>query len=482
MTNAMSALAALALTAAGAAAVAASAASGRSNHSSPFLTNSNSSHTTTAAGSSISGSGISRNGTLLEADHLPLQLTTAKVDMDFEIDIQLLTNGYDGTTLTSFYNESSWTNASEMDTIVGIFLSVLIFLSVAGNILVCLAIYTERSLRRIGNLFLASLAIADLFVASLVMTFAGVNDLLGYWIFGAQFCDTWVAFDVMCSTASILNLCAISMDRYIHIKDPLRYGRWVTRRVAVVTIAAIWLLAAFVSFVPISLGIHRPDQPMIFEDNGKKYPTCALDLTPTYAVVSSCISFYLPCVVMIGIYCRLYCYAQKHVKSIKAVTRPGEVAEKQRYKSIRRPKMTPKKFKVRNLHHSSPYHVSDHKAAVTVGVIMGVFLICWVPFFCVNITAAFCKTCIGGQTFKILTWLGYSNSAFNPIIYSIFNKEFRDAFKRILTMRNPWCCAQDVGNIHPRNSDRFITDYAAKNVVVMNSGRSSAELEQVSAI
>jgi len=171
------------------------------------------------------------------------------------------------------------------------------------------------------------------------------------------------------------------------------------------------------------------------------------------------------------------------VKSIKAVTRPGEVAEKQRYKSIRRPKNQPKKFKVRNLHtHSSPYHVSDHKAAVTVGVIMGVFLICWVPFFCVNITAAFCKTCIGGQTFKILTWLGYSNSAFNPIIYSIFNKEFRDAFKRILTMRNPWCCAQDVGNIHPRNSDRFITDYAAKNVVVMNSGRSSAELEQVSAI
>lgn len=59
------------------------------------------------------------------------------------------------------------------------FLSIVIFLSVAGNILVCIAIYTERSLRRIGNLFLASLAIADLFVASLVMTFAGVNDLLG---------------------------------------------------------------------------------------------------------------------------------------------------------------------------------------------------------------------------------------------------------------------------------------------------------------
>lgn len=67
-------------------------------------------------------------------------------------------------------------------TLKGSFLALLIFLSVAGNILVCIAIYTERSLRRIGNLFLASLAIADLFVASLVMTFAGVNDILGEFI------------------------------------------------------------------------------------------------------------------------------------------------------------------------------------------------------------------------------------------------------------------------------------------------------------
>lgn len=84
-----------------------------------------------------------------------------------------------------------------------------------------------------------------------------------------------------------------------------RYGRWVTRRVAIGTIAAIWILAGFVSFVPISLGLHRPDQPLIFEDkDGKEFATCALDLTPTYAVVSSCISFYVPCIVMIGIYCR----------------------------------------------------------------------------------------------------------------------------------------------------------------------------------
>ncbi|XP_012542025.1 dopamine receptor 1 isoform X2 [Monomorium pharaonis] len=315
--------------------------------------------------------------------------------------------------------------------LVGFLLVILIFFSVAGNVLVCVAIYTDRGLRRIGNLFLASLAVADLFVGGLVMTFAGINDLLGYWIFGMWFCDIWIAFDVMCSTASILNLCAISLDRYIHIKDPLRYGRWVTRRVAIGGIAVVWLLAGLISFVPISLDLHRnDDQPVTYND--EEHPTCALDITPTYAVVSSCISFYVPCIVMLGIYCRLYCYAQKHVKSIRAVTKlpdTSNLAKSFRSKSSRsKPPKPQTKTKP-----TSPYHVSDHKAAITVGVIMGVFLICWVPFFCVNIVAAYCKTCISHRAFQVLTWLGYSNSAFNPIIYSIFNTEFREAFKRILT-------------------------------------------------
>ncbi|KOX69872.1 Dopamine receptor 1 [Melipona quadrifasciata] len=323
----------------------------------------------------------------------------------------------------------------------GFLFLVLIFLSVAGNILVCVAIYTDRGLRRIGNLFLASLAIADLFVGCLVMTFAGVNDLLGYWVFGPRFCDTWIAFDVMCSTASILNLCAISLDRYIHIKDPLRYGRWVTRRVAVAGIAIVWLLAGLISFVPISLGLHRrEDEP--------EHPTCALDLTPTYAIVSSSISFYVPCIVMLGIYCRLYCYAQKHVKSIRAVTKLPDtsMAKSFRAKSTRnKPPKPQTKTKP-----TSPYHVSDHKAAITV--VFRVFRIHDIdeiqamrydlrprfatfefPFLELKKNTQGYSSRVGLSLSKVLTWLGYSNSAFNPIIYSIFNTEFREAFKRILT-------------------------------------------------
>lgn len=169
----------------------------------------------------------------------------------------------------------------------------------------------------------------------------------------------------------------------------MRYGRWVTRRVVCALIAAVWLLAALISFVPISLGLHRPPQPQeVAPSNSTELPTCALDLTPTYAVVSSCISFVVPCIVMVGIYCRLYLYAQRHVKNIRAVTRPLQLK-------------SAGTGGIGTSSAASTCHVSDHKAAITVGVIMGVFLVCWVPFFCVNIAAAFCKTCIPGMAFKV---------------------------------------------------------------------------------
>ncbi|XP_046383607.1 dopamine receptor 1-like [Ischnura elegans] len=343
--------------------------------------------------------------------------------------------------------------------VLGVFIGALIFLSVAGNALVIAAILTDRRLRRCsGNAFLASLSLADLLVASLVMTTAGVNDLMGRWPFGPALCDAWVASDVLCSTASILSLCAVALDRHMHIKDPLRYSRRMTRWTVAAGVGTVWLLSALTSFLPISLGLHRPSAeptdpdastppPPVTSTAEEEVPTCALDLTPTYAVVSSCISFYVPCIVMLGIYIRLYRFAQKHVRSIKAITRTTRFgtleggggggaagANTLNADGPQRPGPSP-------VAGGGSCPVSDHKAAVTVGIIMGVFLGCWVPFFCVNIVAAFCKTCVPGIYFKVLTWLGYSNSAFNPIIYSIFNSEFRDAFRRILSAKmSPLAC------------------------------------------
>ena len=104
------------------------------------------------------------------------------------------------------------------DISLAVLLSLIVVFAVAGNLLVIAAILTDRTLRQTGNYFLVSLAMADMLVAGAVMTFAVANDVMGRWPFGRTLCDVWLSADVMCSTASILNLCAVSLDRYLHIR------------------------------------------------------------------------------------------------------------------------------------------------------------------------------------------------------------------------------------------------------------------------
>lgn len=218
--------------------------------------------------------------------------------------------------------------------LVGCALGALIVFSIVGNVLVVVAIVTDRRLRTPTNYFYVSLAVADTLVAALVMTLALINDLTGRWLFGPALCNIWLSADVMGSTASILHLSAISLDRYAHVRDPYRYERLVTSRVIVLFIATIWALSALMSFLPIHLGWHRIDS------SGTSLPlpstnltlnaapelaalpasdsVCVLALNRTYAVSSSLVSFYVPCIVMTALYLSLYLLARQHLRHIRS--------------------------------------------------------------------------------------------------------------------------------------------------------------------
>lgn len=94
------------------------------------------------------------------------------------------------------------------------FVTIIMILIVVGNMLVCIAIATEKSLKTVQNWFIASLAVSDFLVGLIVMPFSLAKEVMGYWIFGRVWCEMHSALDVFLCTASINSLCLISLDRY----------------------------------------------------------------------------------------------------------------------------------------------------------------------------------------------------------------------------------------------------------------------------
>jgi len=130
-------------------------------------------------------------------------------------------------------------------------LAALNLVVIVGNSLVIAAVFTYRKLRTITNTFIVSLAVADLLLGAVVLPFSSVNEVLGWWPFGRVWCSAWLAIDVWVCTASILNLCAISLDRYLAISRPFRYPLIMSPTRAKVAVAVVWTLALAICLPPL---------------------------------------------------------------------------------------------------------------------------------------------------------------------------------------------------------------------------------------
>jgi len=129
-------------------------------------------------------------------------------------------------------------------------LGVIILATIVGNVFVIAAIVLERNLRNVANYLIASLAVADLLVAALVMPLAAVNEVSSRWFLGREACDAFVSFDVLCCTSSILHLVAISLDRYWAVTRVDYIHNRSARRILVM-VAASWGISAVISIPPL---------------------------------------------------------------------------------------------------------------------------------------------------------------------------------------------------------------------------------------
>ncbi|KAM6284973.1 D(3) dopamine receptor isoform 1-T1 [Spheniscus humboldti] len=342
---------------------------------------------------------------------------------------------------------------------------ILILAIIFGNVLVCLAVLRERTLQTTTNYLVVSLAVADLLVATLVMPWVVYLEVTGgVWTFSRICCDIFVTMDVMMCTASILNLCAISIDRYTAVVKPVQYqystGQNSCRRVSLM-IVIVWMLAFAVS-CPLLFGFNTTGDPSV----------CSIS-NPIFIIYSSLVSFYLPFMVTLLLYVRIYlvlrqrqkkrtltrqgshsasakpCYAHKRYRSFcheASLTKtPGTTQHnrlEERRKSVKpglevRRLSDGKTISSLKLAHQQPrlIQLRERKATQMLAIVLGAFIVCWLPFFLIHILNAHCPSChVPPGLYSASTWLGYVNSALNPIIYTTFNTDFRKAFLKIL------CC------------------------------------------
>lgn len=510
--------------------------------------------------------------------------------------------------------------------ILTILLGALNVVVLLGNTLVIMSVFTSQKLRTVTNYYIVSLAVADLMLGFSVLPFSTSVELLHYWVFGSTWCSIWLAIDVWLCTASILNLCAISLDRYIAITRPIQYPNLMSPKRGKLIVTAVWVISFVICFPPL-IGWDEQSTPKVdetpaiinvtesqiinYEGNlniteliamnltqldyiinswsygnnscDMLYPPCELTPTTEYRIYASMGSFYIPMLIMVFFYCKIYMAAMKTATSLrkgilttkasKDANKSSEMAltlrvhrggchsrqssadmiicknENTNGKACQHPtsyrtqrkaatensaedsskklrgklqkgfvrsfkKIDTGKQSARamydgysNSSHSGlkpphldlPANHNDRRASVdsfdgeensspdskmvrrkssmtlrikrtnvktylrkfnretkatkTLAIIVGAFIVCWLPFFTIYLVGAFCTNCISETVFAVFFWLGYCNSALNPCIYALFSRDFRFAFKRLLSCRRRIRCREEdsVLSTHARH-------------------------------
>uniref|UniRef100_A0A915JH27 G-protein coupled receptors family 1 profile domain-containing protein n=1 Tax=Romanomermis culicivorax TaxID=13658 RepID=A0A915JH27_ROMCU len=187
---------------------------------------------------------------------------------------------------------------------------IIILIIILGNVLVITAVVKDQRLRRqVQNWLIVSLAAADLLVGFPIMPLTLTYQVKGRWLFGRLLCEIWLASDVLFVTASILNLCAISLDRYFSISRPTSYPATRNLRRMSLIIMAVWFLALAISLPPLVGWRHDPES--------RRPGACEVSNQMSYVLYSSCGSFFIPVVIIIMVYCKIYVITRRRARRRK---------------------------------------------------------------------------------------------------------------------------------------------------------------------
>ncbi|XP_031570914.1 octopamine receptor Oamb-like [Actinia tenebrosa] len=283
--------------------------------------------------------------------------------------------------------------------VVYMLLSITIII---GNSLVIAAYRYNSRLQTVTNAFLVGLAVSDLLVGLIsvpIWVYFSVCQQYHTCVNNQSLQVFYATADIFVGCASVLQLTAISIERFIAITRPIVHRTYSTSFYNTLIITA-WCYA-FVMSVLFPIQVTRWEK--------------------VYTVILFTTCFALPTIVIFVVYVIIF----------KTAVFSSEV------------RVSPEGIHKRTVQ-------QEAKIAVTIAVITGLFVMAWLPFFIVNVIGTFCMQCFPPypgilRLIRFVKWMHYSNSMVNPIIYAYRNREMRRTFIRIL--RRIFCRCTDTSLI-----------------------------------
>ncbi|XP_036451335.1 trace amine-associated receptor 13c-like [Colossoma macropomum] len=265
----------------------------------------------------------------------------------------------------------------------------------------------RKELHTPTNLLILSLAVADLLVGLFVMPVKIMELIDSCWYLGNVACSVSPIIFGLPMSASLCSLVFIAVDRYIAVSDPLLYSTRVTVCKMSMLIIIGWSFCLFYVTIYTHFNGHLLQSQI--QSTGC-YGKCILFIKYSWVIIDLVICFLAPCFIILVLYLIIFNVARRQAKAVRAVRNEAS-----------------------NKHGAKVSSSSETKAAKTLGIVIFVYLACWIPFYVSSLTVESVTTV--SIVWSVFGWLLYLNSSVNPLIYAIFYSWFRESAKCILSCR-----------------------------------------------
>nr|XP_055042913.1 trace amine-associated receptor 13c-like [Misgurnus anguillicaudatus] len=284
--------------------------------------------------------------------------------------------------------------------------AAVVLLTVCGNLLVIISVSHFKQLHTPANILILSLAVSDVLVGFFVMPFHLIWLIESCWTSGVLFCSIFNFVAFLVTSVSVHTVALIAFDRFLALNYPFFYCEKITPTVVCIATLFNWLFSVLYNFTILYINGNFTD----FMCPGE----CLYIVDEVSCLIDLLIVFLLPCTLIVILYSHVFVLAKKHATAIRAL----------------------------QIHHSTEssktrirdFMKSERKAALVLGILIFVFLLCLLPYYVLSLTN-FLRNYSFYYVINSVLILFYLNSSINPLIYALFYPWFKKSLKLIVTFK-----------------------------------------------